>query len=131
MEFLSVICAAIASYAFGSIWYMSLAKPWMAAADVEVGEDGRPQMGAGAVTYIVAFVASVFVAGMMRHMFSLAAIDSAGKGLIAGLGLGLFIVTPWIVTNYGFASRPRNLTLIDAGYATIGCAIMGLVLTLF
>ncbi len=48
-----------------------------------------------------------------------------------GFGLGLFIVTPWIATNYAFSMRPRTLTLIDGGYATIGCTIMGLVLTLF
>jgi hypothetical protein len=70
----------------------------------------------------------VIVAGMMRHIFSLSGIDTFGGGLMGGFGLGLFIATPWIATNYGFAGRPKELTLIDGGYATIGCTIMGIVL---
>ncbi|KAJ57211.1 hypothetical protein ACMU_01580 [Actibacterium mucosum KCTC 23349] len=131
MEIVSVIVAAIAAYAFGSVWYMVLAKPWMAAAGLEADENGRPANGAGAAVFVAAFISTVVVAGMMRHIFALAGIDGAVKGLIAGLGLGLFIVVPWIATNYGFSGRPRNLLLIDGGYATIGCAVIGLVLALF
>jgi len=130
MELISVIAAALASYAFGAIWYMALAKPWMAASGIETGPDGRPKNASSPVPYIVAAFCALVVAGMMRHIFALASIDSPGKGLIAGLGLGLFIATPWIATNYTFSGRTRALLLIDGGYATIGCTIMGLVLTL-
>ncbi|WP_166417803.1 DUF1761 domain-containing protein [Cochlodiniinecator piscidefendens] len=127
MQLIAVFVSAIAAYAFGSIWYMRLAKPWMAAAGVSE-EDMKNKSPA---PFIISFVATVVVAGMMRHIFNLAGIDEVAKGLTSGLGLGLFIATPWIVTNYGFAGRPLKLMLIDGGYATIGCAIMGLVLTLF
>jgi len=30
MGFFSVVLAAIANFAFGAVWYMALAKPWMA-----------------------------------------------------------------------------------------------------
>lgn len=131
MEIVNVLVAAIAAYAFGAVWYMALAKPWMEAAGVEAGEDGRPANGAGALPYIIAFVGAVVAAGMMRHVFNLSGIDGPMKGLVSGLGIGLFLATPWISTNYGFAGRPMKLTLIDGGYATLGCAIIGLVLTLF
>lgn len=130
MSFLSVILAAVANFAFGAIWYMSLAKPWMAASGVEVGEDGRPANNADPIPFITSFVAAVLVAGMMRHVFALSAIDSFGKGALAGFGIGLFLVTPWIATFYGFGGKPRNLLLIDGGYATIGCTVMGAVLIL-
>ena len=81
--------------------------------------------------FVISFISAVLVAGMMRHIFALAGIDDVAKGVMAGAGLGLFIVTPWIATNYAFSSRPKNLTLIDSGYAAIGCTIMGVVLTLF
>ncbi|HHI70974.1 MAG TPA: DUF1761 domain-containing protein, partial [Rhodobacteraceae bacterium] len=81
--------------------------------------------------YIIAFLSAVVVAGMMRHIFNLSGIVTIDKGMISGLGLGLFIATPWIVTNYAFSMRPRALTLIDGGFATIGCTIIGLVLSLF
>lgn len=131
MEILSVIVAAIASYAAGAVWYMSLAKPWMAASGVAVGEDGQPENRSDPKPYIVSFVCSIIVAGMMRHVFALAGIDELAKGLTAGLGIGLFMAAPWIATNYTFAGRPRSLILIDGGYATIGCTVMGAVLTLF
>jgi len=131
MEIVRILAAGLASYAFGAVWYMSLAKSWMAAADVEADETGRPQNAAGAMPYIIALVGSVIVAGMMRHVFSLSGIEGADKGLISGIGIGLFLVTPWIATNYGFAGRSRMLMVIDGGYATVGCGIMGFVLTLF
>jgi len=130
MELISVIAAALASYAFGAAWYMALAKPWLAAAGIETGPDGRPTNASSPVPYIVAAICALVIAGMMRHVFALSSIDSPGKGLAAGLGLGLFIATPWIATNYTFLGRSRTLLLIDGGYATIGCTIMGLVLTL-
>ena len=34
MEILSVLAAALASYVAGSVWYMTLAKPWMKAAEI-------------------------------------------------------------------------------------------------
>ena len=131
MIFLSVIIAAAANFAFGAVWYMSVAKPWMAASGVEVDEGGQPANNADPIPYITSFVAAVLVAGMMRHVFALSAIDTFGKGALAGFGIGLFLVTPWIATFYGFGGKPRNLLLIDGGYATIGCAVMGAVLMLF
>ncbi len=129
MGFLSVIVAAVAGFAFGAAWYMALAKPWMEAANITVGPDGRPENDS-ALPYIMAAVAMFVVAGMMRHTFALSGIQTAGKGLISGLGVGLFFISPWIMINNGYGGRPFKLTLIDGGYATFGCAIMGLVLTL-
>ena len=70
------------------------------------------------------------VAGMMRHIFTLGGIDTLGKSLMSGLGLGLFIVAPWIVTNNAYSMRPGPLTLIVCGYAVGGCTVIGIVLTL-
>lgn len=131
MEFVSVIAAAIANFAFGAVWYMALAKPWMAASGVAVGEDGQPANKADPLPYITSFIAAILVAGMMRHVFSLSGIDTLSEGVLSGFGVGLFLVTPWIATFYGFGGKPRTLTLIDGGYATIGCTVIGAILTLF
>jgi len=130
MGFLSVIVAAIAGFAFGAVWYMALSKPWMAAANIEVDENGKPK-GESAVPYIMAFVAMILVSGMMRHVFALSDITTLGKGLISGLGVGLFFISPWIMINNGYGGRPFKLTLIDGGYATFGCAVIGAVLMMF
>ena len=131
MGFLAVFAAGIAAFIFGSIWYMALAKPWMAASGVAVDETGQPANRKNPVPYITSLVAVILVAGMMRHVFVLSGIDTLGEGLVSGLGIGLFLSVPWLATNYGFAGRPFKLTIIDGGYAVIGSAVIGAVLTLF
>lgn len=130
MGYLSVIVAAIAGFAFGAVWYMTLSKPWMEASGIKVGNDGRPE-GGSPVPFVLSGIAMLLVAGMMRHTFALADITTSGKGLVSGLGIGLFFISPWIMINNAYGMRPFKLTVIDAGYATFGCAIMGAVLMLF
>ena len=130
MGFLTVVIAAAAGWVFGALWYMTLSKPWMSAAGIEVGPDGKPA-NQSALPFVLSAVAMVLVAGMMRHTFFMAAIDTPLKGLVAGLGIGLFFISPWIMINNAYGGRPFRLTLIDGGYATFGCGIIGLVLGLF
>ena len=75
-------------------------------------------------------IAMLLVAGMLRHVFSLSGIDTLAEGLVSGLGVGLFFISPWVMINNAYGMRPFKLTLIDGGYATFGCAIMGGVLML-
>lgn len=131
MGLLSVILAAIANFAFGAVWYMSLAKLWIAASGVKLDEGGKPANRSSPLPYITSFLGALLVAGMMRHVYSLSGIDSFGEGTIAGIGIGLFLITPWIATFYGFTGKSPTLLFIDGGYATIGCALMGAVLMIF
>lgn len=130
MGLVSVIVAAVAAFAFGAAYYMILSKPWMSAAGIKVGEDGKPINSESPVPYIVSFICILLVAGMMRHTFALSGIDTFAKGLQSGLGIGLFFITPWIFINTGYSNRPWKLAVIDGGYATAAAAIIGGVLTL-
>ncbi|MFD2741283.1 DUF1761 domain-containing protein [Sulfitobacter aestuarii] len=130
MGFFAVIVAAAAGFAFGALWYMTLARPWMAAADIRMAPDGKPE-GSSPLPYILSAIAMLLVAGMMRHVFVLSGIYTLGAGLVSGLGIGLFFISPWIMINNAYGGRPFTLTLIDSGYATFGCAVIGLVLTFF
>lgn len=131
MEFLSVIAAAVASFMIGAIWYMALAEPWMKAVGMPRGPDGKPEGGQSPMLFAGTFVMQLLVAGMMRHVFALGGIETLGAGLVSGIGVGLFFITPWIAINNAYGMRPLRLTMIDGGYATLGCGAMGLVLTLF
>lgn len=130
MGYVSVIAAGVAAWIFGAIWYSVFAKPWMTDSGVPLGEDGTPINRTNPLPYILSIVAMILVAGMMRHSFATAGIDTAGKAILGGLGVGLFFISPWIMINNGYSARPFRLTLIDGGYATFGCAIIGLVLVL-
>ena len=131
MELLNVIAAAVASFAFGAVWYITLSKTWLAAAEIPLGPDGRPARSDGARPFVIGLVAMVLAAGMMRHIFASAGIATSGAGLVAGLGVGAFLVLPWVAMNYAFGQRKGMLTVIDGGNVIIGSGIMGLVLTLF
>lgn len=127
MGVLSVLVAAVASYAWGAVWYMVMAKPWMAAAGLTEDRIDRKNP----TPFVTSFVATVLVAGMTRHILASSGVDSFGGGLMAGLGLGAFIAFPWVATNYAFSMRPRALTLIDGAYCIVGCTIIGGVLGAF
>ncbi|WP_420004655.1 DUF1761 domain-containing protein [Arenibacterium sp. LLYu02] len=131
MEFLSVIAATVAAFAAGAAYYGVLSEPWMAASGVPRDENGKPTGGQRPAIFALGFLCQLLVAGMMRHVFSLSGIDSLAMGLMGGVGIGLFFITPWIALNNLYGMRPRTLTVIDGGYATLACTIMGLVLVLF
>lgn len=131
MEIVNILAAAAGAFVFGAVWYMSMGKAWMAAAGIEPGPDGRPKNGADPMPFVIGIVAMIVVAGMMRHIFAMAGIDTVGKGIVAGLGIGAFFVTPWVAMNYAFAMRSAKLTVIDSVNAIVGCAVMGAILMLF
>ena len=131
MEFLNVIAAALGAFAFGAVWYMSMAKPWIKAAGVPVDAAGKPQGNGSPMPFVVGLVAMVIVAGMMRHVFASAGVVTLGAGIVSGFGVGAFFITPWVAMNYAFAARPAALSVIDGVNAVVGCAIIGAILTLF
>ena len=130
MGILAVIIAAAVGFAIGAAWYMALSKPWVKETGIAVDADGRP-LDKSPLPFILSGIAMLLVAGMMRHTFALSGIDTMGKGLVAGLGIGLFFISPWIMINNAYAGRSFRLTMIDGGYATLGCAGIGMVLGMF
>ena len=131
MGVIAVLVAALAGFGMGALWYMVLSRPWMEAAGIPMDEHGRPQGNGSPLPFVVSGIAMILVAGMMRHIFAMAGIASVDGGLVAGLGIGAFFITPWVAMNYAFAKRPLRLTLLDGGYALLGPGVIGLVLGFF
>lgn len=127
MEFLNVIAAAVAAFAFGAVWYIAMSKPWLAAS----GITEEQQRSGGPMPFVVGLVAMVVVAGMMRHMLGTSGVTTVGGGAIAGFGIGAFLITPWVAMNYAFGMRKPALTVIDGVNSVVGCTIMGAVLNAF
>ena len=126
MEYLYVVAAGVATWIFGAIWYMAIAKGWMEASGL-TEEDTR---NTGPMPYIVSLIGAIVVAGMLRHIMAQAGIDTLVKALMTGLGLGAFIVSPWLINNVLYGQRDRRLIWMDCGYPIIGMGIMAVVLYL-
>ena len=137
MEFLNVIVAALAAFAFGAVWYMSMSKAWIAAAEIAVDANGRPTRregeagGSSPMPFVVGLIAMCLVAGMMRHLLASSGVTTVMGGAISGFGIGAFFITPWVAMNYAFAMRKPALTVIDGVNSVVGCTIMGAVLNAF
>ncbi len=127
MEVVNVLAAAIAAFAFGAVWYIAMSKPWMAAS----GVTEEQQKSGGPMPFVIGLLAMVLVAGMMRHLLGSAGVTTIGGGAIAGLGIGAFLITPWVAMNYAFSLRKPALTVIDGVNSVVGCTIMGAVLNAF
>lgn len=128
MQILGVLLAAAAGFGMGAIWYMSLAKPWMEAigkTQEEIDSNQSP------VPFIIAGIAAILAAGLMRHMFVMGDITTLGRCFSYGAGIGAFLVAPWVVLHYAFAGRPVKLWMIDGAHVVLAFAAMGLVLGFF
>ncbi len=131
MEFVNVVAAAAGCWILGAVWYGVLANPWMDAVGIKKGPDGKPEDGQNPLMYLGSFLLILIVVGMMRHVFALSGITDMAKGLLSGAGIGAFFIAPWIALNNMYGMRPVKLTMIDAGYAILGTAVAGLILTAF
>lgn len=129
MNYLAVVVAAVASFIFGSVYYMALAKPWREAlgkSEADIKAAMSP------VTFIVAAVAQLvmafMLAGLMGHLGE--GMLTAKNGLIAGFFVWLGFVITTLAVNHGFQGARRSLTLIDGVHWLGVLLIQGLVLGL-
>jgi hypothetical protein len=127
MGVLAVLTAAAVALAAASAWYMALARRWAAATG---RSESELRAGGVALPATIAFVGYLLVAIMLRHVLASSGVSGFLACLVAGLGLGLFVAAPFIVTNHAFARRPRALWWIDAGHAVLACTAIGAVLGL-
>ena len=128
MQFLGVLLAAVAGFGVGAVWYMSLSGPWMIAAgrtkeELEADKDPTP--------FIIAAVAAILAAGLMRHMFVTGDVSGIFRCMMYGAGIGAFLIAPWVILHYAFAGRPKALWWIDGLHTVLAFAVMGLVLGIF
>lgn len=124
----NVLTAAGASWVFGVIWYRVMSSHRSSASY----GGGRP-VGIDRVTILIASaLVLVIVAGFLRHLFFVSGLTSSVPlGLVAGMGVGLFFIAPWIWLTNLADGRPFGLVVIDGGFATLATAIMGALLVAF
>jgi hypothetical protein len=134
LNYLPVLVAAIASFAFGAVWYSLLARQWMAARGMTDADMARAkaEMGPVPVPYIVAFVAELVMAwmfaGLLLHMDQGGLASSIRTGLISGFFLWLGFVATTMAVNHAFQGARTAQSLIDGGHWLGVLLIQGAVL---
>lgn len=116
INYWAILAATVAGFAFGALWYGSLAKPWIAA--VGKTEQEIKASGQTLLLYIIALVALFIMAwvlaGMIGHLGS--GQVTVRNGVISGAFAWFGFVVTSMVVNHGFQGAKRMLTLIDAGH---------------
>lgn len=130
INYLAVVVAMIASYVFGSLYYMALSKPWMAAvgkaeAELKAKMNAVPFVTAAIAQLVMAFM----LAGMMGHLGA-EAVNLYG-GLTTAFWVWIGFVLTTLVVNHGFQGAKRMLTVIDGGHWLGVLLIQGAVIGLF
>lgn len=123
----AVAAAAVASFAFGAAWYMTLSGPWMAA--VGKTEDDLKRQSSP-LPYILAMLCQLVMAAALAWLgTALGRMDLTGMVTLAAvLWLGFVLTTQAV--NHGFQGAPRMLTLIDGGHWLGVMAVQAVVLAL-
>jgi hypothetical protein len=119
---LAVLIAAVAGFAFGAAYYMTLSRPWLAA----IGKTKEEVAGNRSPTpFIVSIVALLIMAwvlaGGIGHLGP--GQVTLKNGVISALFMWLGFVITTLAVNYSFSQRRPMLTVID-GIHWLGVLVM-------
>jgi len=130
MNWLVIICAAIAYWILGWLWYSALfGKIWVGGLEqrgVKLEKGGMAPKMIG--SFIANLVAAVIMARLIQRI--------GGKpdvlhGLRLGAGMGIGFSATALTIQYLWESKPFKLWLIDASYHVFGCILLGVILSLW
>jgi hypothetical protein len=127
VNWLAVVLAAIASFAFGAVWYMSLSNRWLAA----LGKT-REQLQVGNTPFIwsiaMELVMAYFIALLTPALTGEVTIVS---GMVVGAHMWLGFVITTLILNHRYEGMRWSLTIIDGLHLLGVLVIQGLVTGLF
>jgi len=125
MNYLAILAAAVAAFGFGSLYYMALSGPWLAA----VGKK-KEEVGASMTPFVVSIVGLLVMAQVLAGTIAhLGGQLSLGTGVVTAVFMWLGFVATTTATNYAFGGRKASLTVIDCihwlGVLVIQGAVIG------
>jgi len=128
MNYLAVLVAAVAGFAFGAAYYMTLSNVWLAAIGMTKAELAGKRSPTPFIVSIVALLIMAWVlAGTMGHLGP--GQVTPKNGVISGLFVWLGFVITTLSVNYAYGQRKPMLTALDGlhwlGVLVIQGAIIG------
>ena len=124
MNYLAILAAAIAAFAWGAAYYMTLSKQWLAAV-------GRVEPNKSATPFVISFIALLVMgfvlAGSIAHLGP--GNVTVKNGIISGAIIWAGFVATTVSVNNAYPGRKFSLSVIDSihwlGVLVIQGAVIG------
>lgn len=127
VDWIALIAAFVAGYAFSAVYYITLAKPWMAA----IGKtEAEVRAGAGPLPYVVAVAGHLIIAYVLMHLMLSLNMMSLGGGVVLAITLWIGFVMTTMTINHRFQGASGPHTLIDGAHWLAVLVIQGIVIAL-
>jgi hypothetical protein len=124
LNYLAILIAAVAAFAWGAAYYTTLSRQWLAAV-------GRVEPNKSPTPFIISFVALIVMswvmAGTLGHLGP--GQVTIKNGIISGLFLWLGFIATTVFVNNAYPGRKLSLSVIDSihwlGVVVIEGAVIG------
>lgn len=129
LNWLAIVVATIAWFAFSAVWYSvpPLSKAWASAARVDTSGDGPPLALLFIPTLIGYFVTTIVIALLAGGIGAESATDGVVLGVVLGLGFGMV----GALVSQVYEGKGGSYFLINGLNAVIAYAIVGLIVTVW
>lgn len=113
IDWVALIVAFVASYAFSAIYYISLAGPWMAAIGKTKDE---LKSGGGAAAYVIAIAGQITIAYTLSVLAVSLEMVSIGGALTVALSVWIAFVMTTMLINHRFQLASWSHSIIDGAH---------------
>lgn len=127
VNWVAIVLATLASFAFGAVWYMGLSKQWMTALgktreQLQVGM--TPFAWSLAVELVMAFFVALFAKAVLGEV-------TLANAVLVAVHLWLGFVITTLIMNHRYEGMRWSLTVIDGLHILGVLVIQGVVIGLF
>jgi hypothetical protein len=123
MNYFAILIAAMAAYAWGTAYYMTLSKQWLAAVELtEIKRSATPFV----ISFIALLVMAFVLAGSIGHLGP--GNVSIKNGIISGIIIWAGFVVTTVVVNNAYPGRKIMLSILDSIHWLGVLAIQGAVI---
>lgn len=129
MNYLAIVIAAVAAFAFGAAWYGVLSKPWIKAVRIDPSKSTTPLAPLLINSFVCELVMAWVLAGVIGHLGEGQA--TLWNGVVSGFFIWLGFIATTTAVNQRYEGYGWDLTLIDWGHWLGVMLIMGAVIGWF
>ncbi len=131
VNWIAVLIAAVAGYAIGAVWYMTLAKSWMSAANLTEEQIKGPTGKPSPMPFIIAGLANLLMATMLFGILVHVGDPTPWRGMLSAIFIWIGFVVTTMSVNYAYQMKSPRLTVIDSGHWLFNLMAQGAILGWF